>query len=56
MSLSVLFILFYTIAVNFVLALFKTNSQQYDCVFNIIDKFSKRILSILDKSIFTIIK
>ena len=44
------FISFYTIIMNFVLSLFITNLMNYDCVFNITNKFFKKMLCISGKS------
>lgn len=54
--LSISFILFYTIAMNFMLALSKTNFQLYDCVLNIIENFSRKVLLTVKRSIFNVSK
>ena len=49
------FISFHIIAMDFVLALSKNNSKRYDCVLNITNKFFRRVLSIVEKSIYVAI-
>ncbi len=56
MSLFTSFIFFHTIVMNFVLTLLAINSQQYDYVLNVINKFFRRILPILENFTFNVAK
>jgi len=52
MPLSTPFMPFHTVAIDFVLAFPKTNPQQYDCVLNVTDNISRRVLSIAGRFTF----